>query len=315
MPTGAMSPTARSPSPPKADRPLHELLSHSLVDIYVGPENTHWILHEKLLCARSRFFQRIFYSKEHSQQSYGLPDDEDDAFGAFVAWLYSGHIAPPREEKDLTTLIDLYLMGEKWQAAQLVRDALRATREWYARTDTYPGLRRVQYVYANTDEDSEMRRLMVSSVARMMALNESIPPHWDKALRKNGQLAVDLIKSIQSWRIDPDKVPDMRRVVEEKADEYGLDGRKKKELEDKLAGAVNANVVPPDVEGGVNKLAEGFLKNGLGGENNVQQQANDVKGRAKKRVDSVAGSESEKVKQELDENLPNGIGLPTEALD
>ncbi|KKY28731.1 putative btb poz-like protein [Diplodia seriata] len=299
MPAEPMSPTSSRPSSPRADKPLHELLSHSLVDLYVGPDNTHWILHEKLLCTRSRFFQRIFYSKDSSNhQSYGLPDDEDEPFTAFVSWLYSQHIKPPAEEKDLTTLIDLYLMGEKWQAPALVRDALRTTREWYARTDTYPGLRRVQYVYANTDEDSEMRRLMVSSVARMMALNESIPPHWDKALRKNGQLAVDLIKSIQSWRIDPALVPDMRRAVEESADDYGADGKRKKEQED---------------NGDVNKLAEGFLKNGLG--DDASKKADGAKDQGKKRVDSVAGSEPEKVKQELDENLPNGVGLPTESLD
>ncbi|KAL1648791.1 hypothetical protein SLS58_001971 [Diplodia intermedia] len=303
MPAEPMSPTSSRPSSPRADKPLHELLSHSLVDLYVGPDNTHWILHEKLLCTRSRFFQRIFYSKDSSNhQSYGLPDDEDEPFAAFVSWLYSQHIKPPAEEKDLTTLIDLYLMGEKWQAPALVRDALRATREWYARTDTYPGLRRVQYVYANTDEDSEMRRLMVSSVARMMALTETIPPHWDKALRKNGQLAVDLIKSIQSWRIDPALVPDMRRAVEEKADDccYAADGSRKKEREDS----------------DVNKLADGFLKNGLGaGGDDAGKKADAAKDQGKKRVDSVAGSEPEKVKQELDENLPNGVGLPTESLD
>ncbi|EOD52143.1 BTB/POZ-like protein [Neofusicoccum parvum] len=270
---------ARSPSP-KGEKPLHELLSHALVDIYVGTENTHWILHEKLLCARSRFFQRIFYSKSSKSSSYGLPEEEDGPFSAFVSWLYSGHVPPPKEEKDLTTLFDMYLMGEKWQASGLVRDVLKEVREWYARTDTYPGLRRVQYVYANTDEDSEMRRLMVNSVARMMALNETIPPHWDKALRKNGQLAVDLIKSIQSWRIDPTKVPDMRRAVEEKVPQ----------IVDNLADK------PVEPKGGddAQKLAEGLV-NGL----------KDAGGK-KEDVDK----KPEEVKKELDDNLPNGVGLP-----
>ncbi|KAF2146067.1 uncharacterized protein K452DRAFT_194762, partial [Aplosporella prunicola CBS 121167] len=198
----------------KPEKPLHALLSHQLVDIYVGPENTHWILHEKLLCSRSKFFQKIFYSKQAATSSYGLPDDEDEAFAAFVAWLYGGAVRPPKEEKDLGILFELYLMSEKWAVPGLQRDVLAEVRDWYARTDSYPGLRRVQYIYANTDEASEMRRLLVHSVARMMALADSIPQHWDKALRKNGQLAVDLIKSIQMWHIDAQSVPDPRRGPE-----------------------------------------------------------------------------------------------------
>lgn len=286
--------SVRSPSP-KAEKPLHELLSHSLVDIYVGPDNTHWILHEKLLCARSRFFQRVFYSKDSHSSSYGLPEEEDDAFSAFVSWLYSGYVKPAKEEKDLTNLFDLYLMGEKWQASQLVRDVLREVRDWYATTDTYPGLRRVQYIYANTDEDSEMRRLLVHSVARMMALNESIPAHWDKALRKNGQLAVDLIKSIQSWRIDPAKVPDMRRQVEEKAPQI-VDN-----LADKPVEGAKKDVDNADVE----KLAQGLMNGLAGGDDQKKPQANGVE----KQVNGVAGK-PEEVKKELDENLPNGINLP-----
>ena len=81
-----------------------------MVDIYVGQENTKWILHEKLLCYRSKFFRNIFYSKENKNRQFGLPDEEDEPFRLFVGWLYSGHTPTPREEKDLTILLDLYLM-------------------------------------------------------------------------------------------------------------------------------------------------------------------------------------------------------------
>ena len=101
-------------------------------------------------------------------------------------------------------------MGEKWAIAGLVKESLEAVRKWYKTSETYPGLRRVQYIYANTDIDSPMRQLLVGSVARMLALNDAIPPHWDKALRKNGQLAVDIIKAIQDWKVNQDEVPDPR---------------------------------------------------------------------------------------------------------
>jgi len=192
------------------EKPLNELLTRSMVDIYVGTENTHWILHEKLLCYHSPFFRRIFYSKERPAKSFGLPDEEDAPFKAFVGWLYSSSLPIPREEADLGTLFDLYLMSEKFQMPALIQDVLQVVREWYKYSDTYPGLRRVQYIYANTEEGSPMRHMLVHAVARLMVLEKGIPQHWDKALRKNGQLAVDIILAIQAWRLDDELIPDAR---------------------------------------------------------------------------------------------------------
>ncbi|KAH6642649.1 hypothetical protein C7974DRAFT_106723 [Boeremia exigua] len=192
------------------EKPLHELLSRSMVDIYVGEENTHWILHEKLLCHHSPFFRKIFYAKDSTTDSFGLPEDDDNAFKTLVGWLYSSSLPVPREESDLGVLFDLYLMAEKFQIPNLIADVLQVVREWYKFSDSYPGLRRVQYIYANTENGSPMRHMLVHSIARMMVLEKGLPAHWDKALRKNGQLAVDVICAIQDWRLDEEVVPDAR---------------------------------------------------------------------------------------------------------
>jgi len=200
------------------ERPLHELLSHHLVNIYVGQDHTHWVLHEKLLCAKSKFFNQVFYEKygkNSSNKSFGLPDEEDEPFRLFVAWLYSGRMAPPEHENELNELLDVYLMGEKWQIASLVKDVLDAVRKFYSLTDSFPSLRRVQYIYANTDEDSPMRQLLVSSVARMLVTTEKMPAHWEKALQKNGQMSVDLIRAVQLWHLDPENIPDARKEAQE----------------------------------------------------------------------------------------------------
>ncbi|KAF2770761.1 hypothetical protein EJ03DRAFT_247441, partial [Teratosphaeria nubilosa] len=182
-----------------------------MVDIYVGQENTHWVLHEKLLCHRSRFFRNIFYKKEGRKDSaYGLPDEEDGPFKLFVGWLYSEAVPPPKEEKDLGALFELYLMGEKWQIKRLVLDVLEEVRRWYHDTDSWPALRRVQYIYANTDAESPMRQLLVNCIARMLVVREGMPSQWDNALRKNGQLAVDIILAVQKWNLDTESIPDAR---------------------------------------------------------------------------------------------------------
>ncbi|RMY72605.1 hypothetical protein D0862_14429 [Hortaea werneckii] len=200
------------------EKPLNELLSHDIVDIYVGPENTHWALHEKLLCHRSPFFRNVFWTNTPTDKgnrqnpTFGLPDDDDIPFRHFVGWLYSDHIPPPREEKDLTTLIDLYLMGEKWTIPRLTHAVLDSIRGFYHDTDSWPSLRRVQYVYGHSEPESVLRQLLVSCVARMLVLGggreQRMPEHWEKALRRNGQLAVDILLCVQKWPFEAERVPD-----------------------------------------------------------------------------------------------------------
>lgn len=184
-----------------------------MVDIYVGPESTHWVLHEKLLCHHSPFFRSIFYSKKEEAartKTFGLPETDDAAFELFVGWLYSRALRYPVDEAEIGPLLDLYLLAEKYEVEALGGDVVETVRAWYHNNETYPGLRRVQYVYANTAEDNVMREMMVGAVARYLTLSERIPGHWERALRKNGQLAVDIIRSIQEWHLEGRSVPDAR---------------------------------------------------------------------------------------------------------
>lgn len=93
---------------------------------------------------------------------------------------------------------------------KLGEDVVGYVREFYHTSSTYPGLRRVQYIYAETDEDNEMREMMVSSVARQLTTADKIPAHWAQALQRNGQLAVDIIRAIQQWHLEERSIPDFR---------------------------------------------------------------------------------------------------------
>lgn len=193
------------------------------MDIYVGPENTHWVIHEKLLCYHSPFFRARFYNKEaHSSASsktFGLPDSDDLPFELFVGWLYSKALRYPEQEKDIGPLLDLYFLSEQFQISKLSDDVVETVRAFYHNNETYPGLRRVQYVYANTSDDNPMREMMVSSIARYLTLGDTIPQHWENALKKNGQLSVDIIRSIQQWHLEGRSVPDARDASQDRGRE------------------------------------------------------------------------------------------------
>lgn len=116
----------------------------------------------------------------------------------------------PKNEADIGRLLDLYLLADKLEIERLALDVVDRVADWYHASNTYPGLRRVQYIYANTSEDNAMREMMVSSIARQLATSETIPLHWATALQRNGQLALDIIRSIQKWKIEEGIIPDPR---------------------------------------------------------------------------------------------------------
>jgi len=189
-----------------------------MVDIYVGPDNTHWYIHERLLTYYSPFFSEIFYADDKSEEkrkaqqnkAYGLPDEDDLAFEMLVGWLYSRDIKVPREEKDLGPLFDLYLLADKLRMERLGRELVEAISHYYFQSQSYPTLRRVQYVYSNTDDDNEMREMMVGAIAKQLTTSDKIPAHWASALQRNGELAVDIIRSIQQWKLEEKSIPDAR---------------------------------------------------------------------------------------------------------
>ena len=84
-----------------------------------------------------------------------------------------------------------------------------------------------------------MREMMVGSVARYLTLSETIPAHWEKALKKNGQLAVDIIRSIQEWHLESRSVPDARDVsVVDRGRGHGVGFSAVEEKEDSMMSSV-----------------------------------------------------------------------------
>lgn len=203
------------------------MLDSTSVDVFVGEEKTRWALPKKLLCHHSPVFAKAFESGDHEdasddgsvtpsqnnqgkRKSYNLLDEENATFQLLIAYFYARTFPPATSEQGVGPLLDLYLLALRLEIDSLSIAVVDAVREWYHKSSTYPGLRRVQYIYANTDEDNEMREMMVSSVARLLTTTDTIPLHWAKALQRNGQFAVDIIRAIQLWHLEERSIPDVR---------------------------------------------------------------------------------------------------------
>ena len=193
-----------SPQPHTIDH--SRLLTSELVDIYIGPDSVHYPLHERLLTHHSALLARELSSassppsSSHPRKFYTLPDEDDQRpFTQLVGWLYSSHLPPPpAHESDLGPLLDLYLLAQKLEIEPLAAAAVDTLSSWYAaRPTTCPGLRRVQYVYANTAESDAMRVMLVGCVARWLAQSDGVPAHWAGALKRDAGLALDVIRAIQ----------------------------------------------------------------------------------------------------------------------
>ncbi|CZR57447.1 uncharacterized protein PAC_07336 [Phialocephala subalpina] len=65
-----------------------------IADILVGSDLKHFKIHEKLLCAKSEFFEKMLHGrlKEAIEQTIRLPEDHAVAFDLFPEWLYSGNL-------------------------------------------------------------------------------------------------------------------------------------------------------------------------------------------------------------------------------
>ncbi len=139
-----------------------------------------------------------------------MSEEDDSTFELVVGWLYSKALRAPKTEAEIAPLLDVYLLAEKLEMKKLSAEVVDVVRDWYYASGTYPGMRRVQYIYSETNEDNEMREMMVSAVARQLTTADKIPEHWAKALQRNGQLAVDIIRAIQQWHLEERSIPDTR---------------------------------------------------------------------------------------------------------
>lgn len=152
--------------------------SFLVIHVGEGEAKQSFAVHEALICARSKFFEKAMNGKwqEAENKVVNLPEDDPIAFGLYKQLLYTRRLPSKLEAregsihegpgKEYVTLSRLYVLAEKIQdreAKRAAMDALlsRAREVQINEKNWWPGPEAIAIIYSGTVGPCAARRLMV----------------------------------------------------------------------------------------------------------------------------------------------------------
>lgn len=141
----------------------HRLKGCVAIEVLVGPARESWAIQKALLTRHSLFFHRALLGvfREAYDKIVILPDDDPDAFGRFVPWLYTGSYTRSGAEP-LLQCAKTWILGDKLGATafkNLVIETLLDDPDYVTEPDD------LRYVYAHTPAKSSLRQYLTDHVA------------------------------------------------------------------------------------------------------------------------------------------------------
>ncbi|PQE12675.1 BTB POZ domain-containing protein [Rutstroemia sp. NJR-2017a BBW] len=144
-------------------------LGTKIVTIYVGKDKAEFAIHKKLLCDRVKFFDKAFRGrfKEAEDGVMHLPEEDPDAFGLFVEWIYQARLPSFHSLEDSKLFYKLYMFAEKTvqeELANATADILRGAKYHFIGTKELV-FDIIEEVYEKTIDRSPLRKLCASDLA------------------------------------------------------------------------------------------------------------------------------------------------------
>jgi hypothetical protein len=144
----------------------------NIVTVLVGAEEKRFILHQDLVCAKSKFFKVACSNRwrEGQERIVRLPEAEAATFKVYSTWIYSGDIeedacTPTSDKRDRfaaqTSLIKLYLLGDTLDDIQLRNRTIRMLSTSVKRLDAIPGISNVDQIWESTVSGSLLRKMII----------------------------------------------------------------------------------------------------------------------------------------------------------
>jgi hypothetical protein len=148
---------------------------HNIVTVLVGEEEQRFILHQDVVCAKSKFFKAACSKRwrEGQEQVVRLPEVKTAVFQAYSTWIYSGEIADgtctltntlTEKGAEHEHLIDLYLLGDRLDDIQLRNEANKKLFASMRKVDAVPGHGITMRVWESTMPGSLLRKMLVDMV-------------------------------------------------------------------------------------------------------------------------------------------------------
>lgn len=186
------------------------LLSGPLLDIYVGPDQKHWALHQNLLTHHSRFFdENHTVNGEHKRIKDGklrLPEEDPDAFALLVKWMYQGRIEDvSRKPKDTQweyafACQKLYTLSITIGLVELQNLAIDQFRKGCHDSGLVPGPEEMIPIYQKTPSSAPFRKLVSKIAARQIMDPESKADAstYRQCFEASPEFAIDVINEIRN---------------------------------------------------------------------------------------------------------------------
>ncbi|RDW92791.1 BTB/POZ domain-containing protein [Aspergillus mulundensis] len=161
---------------PRHDRTKIQRLQGGTLTVVVGKETQTqtFLIHETPARKVSDFFDKALSGpwKESKERTVELPEVDPDVFALFVHWFYFKSLPVGHDdigaEKDMEymELAKTYVLGDMLVSSALKNAAIDAIVEKSltpkADENTYyPSIEEIQYIYSNTVDGADIRRLMV----------------------------------------------------------------------------------------------------------------------------------------------------------
>jgi hypothetical protein len=164
---------------------------NKVITILVGSEEQSFMVHQDLICDKSRFFKAACsdHWREGQDRVVRLPNIDPIAFKAYCGWVYSGELpkntcTPTSSVGDKVDeqrlLVDLYILGDKLDDLQMRNQANSQLLDTMHRQRMLCNPGTLKRVYASTPPGSLLRRMLVdvtlarqrpSSFAEKISLN------------------------------------------------------------------------------------------------------------------------------------------------
>ncbi|OCK78890.1 hypothetical protein K432DRAFT_331197 [Lepidopterella palustris CBS 459.81] len=145
------------------------IFSGGIANINVGPNEVPFDAHIELLCDCSPFFDNALNGRfiEAETKTVPLPEDDPDTFAEFLSWLYCEKIFQTKDNPGWMEISRLWVLADKLGIPTLQNKVMAEFPAKYTRLinkgNIHPKV--LDFVYENTHEDSQLRKIIVDICA------------------------------------------------------------------------------------------------------------------------------------------------------